>query len=56
MKNYKQFTFIKAKAKRQSKERTARRVKEVRENWEGFRNSWAWREMLTEKQKKKPDN
>lgn len=53
MKNYAEYKSIKAKAKAKAKKRIASNKKEIFTNWENFKNTWIYREYLTQRQKQK---
>lgn len=52
---YKDYKQIKAKAKKENKEETAKRCADILQNWEQIKGGWLYREKLTKRQKEKPE-
>ena len=54
-KNYDNYTSIKAQYKTQNRKELKEMIADIHNNWESYKNSWRYREMLTQRQKAKPE-
>jgi hypothetical protein len=54
-KNYDNYTAIKAQFKAQNRKELREMIADIRGHWEAYKNSWRYREMLTQRQKAKPE-